>query len=139
MSPPNSLQAAVLGYHRRNNQQDKPHPSAEGLPKVILSSQILQNAHPDRALPIRETRPSSTHRGQTLVTPTRKAAEISEQTSPTRGQTSYARGNTNLQPSSHKHRKLDKTRWQRNKLQMKEDKNPQKQLNEEEIGNLPEK
>ena len=39
-----------------------------------------------------------------------------------------------------KHRKLDKMRQQRNMLQKKEqDKNTQEQLNEEEIGNLPEK
>ena len=37
-------------------------------------------------------------------------------------------------------RKLDKMRWQRNIFQKKEhDKNPQEQLSEVEIGNLPEK
>ena len=35
----------------------------------------------------------------------------------------------------HKYRKLEKKRWQRNVLQMEEqDKNPQTQLNEEEMG-----
>ena len=45
-----------------------------------------------------------------------------------------------LQKGDHKHTKLDNIRWQRNMFQMKEqDKNPQEQLNEMEIGNLPEK
>ena len=44
------------------------------------------------------------------------------------------------QKGVYKHRKLGKMRWQRNMFQMKEqDKNPQEQLNEEEIGNLSEK
>lgn len=39
-----------------------------------------------------------------------------------------------------KHRKLDKMKLQRNMSQTKkQDKNPQKQINEEEIDNLPEK
>ena len=38
-----------------------PHPTAGRLPKVILSSQLLQNIHLDTALPTRGTRPSSTH------------------------------------------------------------------------------
>ena len=39
-----------------------------------------------------------------------------------------------------KHRRLDKGRWHRNMFQMKEKcKNPQEQLNEEEIGDQAEK
>ena len=45
-----------------------------------------------------------------------------------------------LRNKDHKHRKLDKMRWQRNMLQMKEqDKTLEKQLSEVEIGNIPEK
>ena len=45
-----------------------------------------------------------------------------------------------LQKGDLKHRKLDKMRRPRNMLQTKkQDKNPQNQVNEEEIGNLPEK
>ena len=41
---------------------------------------------------------------------------------------------------NHIHRKIDKMKRQRNLYQMKEqDKTPEKQLNEVEIGNLPEK
>ena len=40
----------------------------------------------------------------------------------------------------HKYRKLDNIRWQRIRFQKKEqDNNTQKQLNEKEAGNLPEK
>ena len=45
-----------------------------------------------------------------------------------------------LQKGDHKYSNLDKMRQKGNLLQMKEqDKNLQKQLNEEEIGNLPER
>ena len=46
----------------------------------------------------------------------------------------------NLQKGDLKYSELDKMRRQRNMLQMKEqDKNPQDQINEEEIDSLPEK
>ena len=60
----------------------------------------------------------------------------------TRGQTAEARRTTILQPveKKHIHRKIDKMKRQRAMYQMKEqDKTPEKQLNEVEIGNLPEK
>ena len=45
-----------------------------------------------------------------------------------------------LQNENHIHRKIDKMKRQRAMYQMKEqDKTPEKQLNEVEIGNLPEK
>ena len=45
-----------------------------------------------------------------------------------------------LRHGGHKHRKLDKTRWQRNMSQTKEqDKTPEGQLREVEIGNLTKK
>ena len=45
-----------------------------------------------------------------------------------------------LQNENHNHRKIDKMKRQRTISQMKEqDKTPEKQLNEVEIGNLPEK
>ena len=92
------------------------------------------------ALPTRGTRPPTT--AQALVTPTRKTTQAPGPTSPTREQTPETRGTTTLQPVERRHKpsKLDKMRRQKNKLQMKEQgKNPQDQINEEEIGNLPEK
>jgi len=61
-------------------------------------------------------------------------------TSPTRGQTPKGREAMILQPVKRRpQRKSGKMRWQRNMLQMKEqDKNPQEQPSEMEIGNLPE-
>ena len=59
-----------------------------------------------------------------------------------RGQTAEARRTTILQPveKKHIHRKTDKMKRQSAMYQMKEqDKTPEKQLNEVEIGNLPEK
>ena len=44
-----------------------------------------------------------------------------------------------LQKGDLKHSKLDKMRTWRNMLQMEQRKNPQNQVNKEEIGNLPEK
>ena len=45
-----------------------------------------------------------------------------------------------LQKENHNHRKTDKTKRQKTISQMKEqDKTPEKQLNEVEIGNIPEK
>ena len=43
----------------------------------------------------------------------------------------------NLRNEDHKHKKLDKMRWQRNMFQMKDqDKTPEKQPSKVEIGNL---
>ena len=67
---------------------------------------------------------------------------MKELASITRGQTAKARKTTILQPvdKNHIHRKIDKMKRQRAIYQMKEqDKTPEKQLNEVEIGNLPEK
>ena len=45
-----------------------------------------------------------------------------------------------LRKGGHKHSRLEKMRWQGNKLQMKDkDKIPQDQINEGEISNLPKK
>ena len=59
----------------------------------------------------------------------------------TRGQTAEARITTILQPVEQKpHSQIDKMKRQRAMYQMKEkDKPPEKQLNEVEIGNIPEK
>ena len=61
--------------------------------------------------------------------------------SSTRGQTAEARRTTILQPvEGNPHSQKDKMKRQRAMYHMKEkDKTPEKQLNEVEIGNLPEK
>lgn len=42
-----------------------------------------------------------------------------------------------LQKEKHEYSNLDKMKWQKNMLQMKkQDKKPQDQINEEEVGNL---
>ena len=53
---------------------------------------------------------------------------------------SRSKKNYNPAACSHIHRKIDEMKRQRTMYQMKEqDKTPEKQLNEVEIGNLPEK
>ena len=81
-------------------------------------------------------------RVQVPVPPIRKPTQATGLTSPTGGRHQKQEGKQpqSLQKGDHKHSKLDKIKRQRNKLQTKEQgKNPQDQINEEEIGNLPEK
>ena len=51
------------------------HPLADRLPKIILSLQISQNTPSDAALPIRETRSSSTYQERGTSSPTRKPTQ----------------------------------------------------------------
>ena len=53
LAPPNCLQAPVLDTSCRTTSKTgtQPHPSADMLPKAILSSQTPQNTPPDTALP----------------------------------------------------------------------------------------
>ena len=94
------------------------HPSADRLPKGVLSPQTPQNIPPDAALPIRGTRSNSTHQ-QTGTSPSYQEAYTSDWTnhthwrqtpearvtmtraSSTRGQTAEAR-TTILQPVEQK-------------------------------------
>ena len=70
--------------------------------------------------------------------PTRKPTQKMGPNSPTRGR-HQKQEELRLQKGDLEHSKLDKMRTQRNMLQMEQCKNPQNQINEEEIGNLPEK
>ena len=79
---------------------------------------------------------------QAPVPSTRKPTQATGPTSPTGGrhQKQEELRPCSLRKGDLKHNKLDKMRRQRNMIQMKEqDKNPQDEINEEEIGNLPEK
>ena len=79
---------------------------------------------------------------QAPVPPTRKPTQATGPTSLTEGrhQKQEELRPCSLQKEDLKHSNLDKMRRQRNMLQMKEQgKNPQDQMNKEEIGNLPEK
>ena len=125
-----------------NKTGTQTHPSANRLPKVILSSQIAQKTPPDTALFITGKGLSSTHKNRG-TSPSHQEAQASHWTNlTTRGR---EQKQEELRPCSLgkgdlKHCKLDKTRKQKNILQANEqDKNPQEQINEEEIGKLPEK
>ena len=63
LAPHNWLQAPVLDTSCQTTSKTgtQPRPSADRLPKVVLSSQTPQNTPPDAALPCREERLSSTH------------------------------------------------------------------------------
>ena len=100
LAPPKSMQALAQGHLCQTNSRigTEHHPSADRLPKVVLSSQPPINTPLYMVLPTRGNRPSSTHRGQAPVPPTRKPAQAPGPTSPTRGQTPEARGTTILQP-----------------------------------------
>ena len=76
--------------------------------------------------------PSPTRR-QAQVPPNIKPTQTTGPTAPTDGKTKNKRGYV-------KHSKLDNMKKQRNIVQMKDQgKNPQHQINKEEIGQLPEK
>ena len=89
--------------HTKNRKTGtESQPSADRLPKVVLTSQTPQNTPPDTALPIRGKRLSSTHQrtGWCLpVPPTRKPTQGPGPISPTRGQTTEERGTMTLQPA----------------------------------------
>ena len=94
------------------------------------------------ALPNRWKGLNSTHQNAGTSPPTRKPTQATGQTSPTGGrdQKKEEIRPCSLGKGDLKHSKLNKIRKQRNILQMKEQgKNPQDQINEEEIGNIPEK
>ena len=70
-APPNGQQAPVLDASCQTTSKTgtQPHPLADSLPKVILTSQTPQNTPPDVALPIRGTRSSSTHQNSGTSAP----------------------------------------------------------------------
>ena len=114
LAPPICLYVPRLNSSWQTNSKTRTqaHPSADGLPKVILSSQTPQNTSPKVALPIRETRPSSIYE-RAGTSPSHQDAYTNPWTNLTHwGQTSVARGTLTLQPveRDHKHSKLDKMR-----------------------------
>ena len=78
----NCLQAPVLDTSHQTTSKTgtQPHPSADRLSKVILSSQIPQNTPPDMALPFRRKRLNSTHQS-TGTSPSHQEAYTSPWTS----------------------------------------------------------
>ena len=79
-------------------QEHKPHPLAERLPKIILSSQTPQNTLPHAAPPTRKTRFRPTHQN-TGTSPLHQEAYTSHWPNLTHwGQTPKTTGTTNLQP-----------------------------------------
>ena len=119
------LQCWVTSGQTTDREGTQPHPSADKWIKVLLSSAHQSNSqlYPPQIAPIR------------------KLAQVSSIASSTRGQTAEARRTTILQHVEQKpHSQIDKMKRQRAMYQMKEqDKTPEQQLNEVEIGNHPEK
>ena len=116
------------------------HPSADKLPKVFLGTQLPLIPPLATALPTRGTRPSSSHVWTVTNSSHQKAGQKSlYQVHPSVGR---HQKQERLQPcrlhkGDHKHRKLDKMKWQINRLQMKEqDKIAEEQLSHVEISNL---
>ena len=134
----------MLESLRPNNHQDRNTalPIRNRLSKVILSSQPPQNTPLEMALPIRRKRPNFTHEN-TSTSPSHQETCTSPWINLIHeGEIPKARGTIILQllerrPQAQKVRQNEMTE---NMLQTKEqDKNPQGQLKEEEIGNPPEK
>ena len=63
----------------------QPHPLAERLTKIILSSQTPQNTPPDAVLPDKRKDTAPPTRTQAQAPSTRKPTQITEPTSPTGG------------------------------------------------------
>lgn len=140
--PCNYLQAPVLVASGQTTRKTgiQPNPSANSLQKVILNSWTPQNTHPEKTWPIRGTRLSSTYQ-RPSTSPLYQEANINPWTNlTTRQQKQEELQPYSLWKGNHKHSNLDKMRWQRNLLKMKEQgKNSQNQITKEETGNLPEK
>ena len=128
--------------HTTSKTGTQPHLLAERLPKIIITSQTLQNTPPDTVLPSRKKRSSLIHQNTGTSVPLDKEAYTTTEPSlPTGGRHQKQREiqTCSLQKGDHEHSKLSKMRRQRNTQQIKEHgKNPPDQTNEEEIGSLPE-
>ena len=128
---------------KTSKTETQPHPLADRMPKIIISSQTPQNTPPDVVLPTRKTRSSLIHQNTVPPVPsTRKPTQPTEPTLATRGrhQKQWEIWTCSLRKGDPKHSKLSKMRRQRNTQQMKEQgRSPPDQTNEEEIGSLPEK
>ena len=120
----------------------QPNSSVDRLPEVILSLELPLNTPFDMTLPSRGTRPSYTHQWASISSSHQEVCS-----SPWINlihQGAYTRSKRDCNPAAcgveTTNRKFDKIRWQKNTFQMMEqDKTPEEQLNEVEIGNMPEK
>ena len=98
--PLNDRQATVLDTLCQTTSKTgtQPHPLAERLPKIILSSQTPQNTPLDAVLPTRKTRSSLIHQNKS-TSPLHQEAYTTHWTNLTHwGQTSKTMGTTNQQP-----------------------------------------
>ena len=86
-APLNEQQAAVLDTPCQTTSKTgiQPHPLAERLPKIILSSQTSQNTPPDAVLPTRKTRSSLIHQNTGTSPLHQKPTQPTEPTLPTEG------------------------------------------------------
>ena len=82
-----------------NKVRTQPHPSADRLPKVVLSLQSPLNTPVDMALPTRGTTPSSPHQWADTSLSYQEACTSPWTNLTNTGQTSGARGSTILQPA----------------------------------------
>ena len=120
------LQCWVASGQTTNREGTQPHPSADKQIKPLLSS----------------AQQSNTQLYPSPVPPIRQLAQASKIASSTRGQKQKQEELQfcSLWKENYIHRKTDKMKRQRTLYHMKEqDKTAEKQLNEVEIGNLPEK
>ena len=103
--PLNCLQAPMLNVPHETTSKtgSRTHPSADRLPKVVISPETPQNTRPEVALPIRGKRSSSTHQNTGTSPPTKKPTQVIGPTSPTGGRQQKQEG---LPPSSLQKRDL---------------------------------
>ena len=90
-APLNDQQAPVLDTLCQTTTETgtQPHPLAERLPKIIISSQTPQNTPPDMDLPTKRQDPASSTRTQAPVSSTRKPTQPTEPTLATKNNGNY--------------------------------------------------
>ena len=128
LAPPKSpgrLQCWVASGQTTNSEETQPHPSADKQLKVLLSSAHQSNSFTHH----QSLRSENLHKPLRYPHPPEGRQQKQEKLQ-----------SCSLCNKNHIHRKIDKMKRQRAMYQMKEqDKTPEKQLNEVEIGNLPKK
>ena len=99
-APLNDQEATVLDTlcQTTSKTETQNHPSAERLPKFVISSQTPQNTPPDAVLPMRKTRSSLIHQNTGTSPHHQEAYTIHWTNLPHWGQTPEITGTTNLQP-----------------------------------------
>ena len=139
---PNNLQPPVLEWPMPDNQQDKntnPPISRQSawsdteLTATYKHPPLTQCCTPEGQDP---DPPTS---GQAPVPPTKSPVQASEPTSPTRGQIPEAGGTMSLQPAERRPQtqKIRQNEMTDKCVSKEQDKTPQENINEEEIGNQP--